>query len=183
MYDVPDDWGTAVNVESMVFGNLGDDCATGVAFTRDPASGDRRLFGEFLVNAQGEDVVAGTRTPQPVSMAARTETSTMSMQEWNPAVYKKLVDVCAKLEKHYRDMQDTEFTVQRGKLWMLQTRNGKRTGFAAIRIAIDMVEEGLIDEPTAVALENRYRTAPNGKIDLKGIGPTETWALRDRKVH
>jgi len=150
MYDVPDDWGTAVNVQSMVFGNLGDDCATGVAFSRDPASGDRRLFGEFLVNAQGEDVVAGTRTPQPVSTAFRNETSTMSMQEWNPAVYENLVDVCSKLEKHFQDMQDTEFTVQRGKLWMLQTRNGKRTGFAAIRIAIDMVEEGLIDEPTAV---------------------------------
>jgi pyruvate,orthophosphate dikinase len=150
MYDVPDDWGTAVNVQSMVFGNLGDDCATGVAFTRNPASGDRQLFGEFLVNAQGEDVVAGTRTPQPVSAASRNQTSTMSMQEWKPEVYESLVNVCAKLEKHFRDMQDTEFTVQRGKLWMLQTRNGKRTGFAAVRIAIDMVEEGLIDERSAV---------------------------------
>ena len=150
MYNIPADWGTATNVQAMVFGNLGDDCATGVAFTRDPGSGEKRFFGEFLVNAQGEDVVAGIRTPQPVTKAAMTADSEISMEDWKPAAYKELEGIYQKLEKHYTDMQDIEFTVQEGKLWMLQTRAGKRTGFAAIKIATDMVDEGLIDEKTAV---------------------------------
>ncbi|MDQ7088306.1 MAG: pyruvate, phosphate dikinase [Acidobacteriota bacterium] len=152
MYHIPADWGTAVNVQAMVYGNLGEDCATGVAFTRDPATGERRVFGEFLINAQGEDVVAGTRTPQPISRtqvdAGRGES--VSFEEVMPAAYNQLLDIAAKLEAHYHDMQDVEFTVERGRLFMLQTRSGKRTGVAAIRIATDMVDEGLIDPKTAV---------------------------------
>jgi len=138
--NIPDDWGTAVNVQSMVFGNMGDDCATGVAFTRNPSTGERKFFGEFLPNAQGEDVVAGIRTPMPISELEKTM----------PAAYAALVDVYKKLEAHYRDMQDIEFTIQSSKLYLLQTRTGKRTGFAAVKIACDMVDEGLITHREAV---------------------------------
>ena len=148
--NIPADWGTAVNVQAMVFGNMGDDCATGVAFTRDPATGERNFYGEYLVNAQGEDVVAGIRTPQPVNEATRSEASQKTLEDVMPAAYKELVAIYQKLEKHYKDMQDIEFTIQKGRLWMLQTRNGKRTAEAAVRIAVEMVEEGLIDKKTAV---------------------------------
>ncbi len=144
MYRYPDHWGTAVNVQAMVFGNMGDDCATGVAFTRDPSSGERRFFGEYLVNAQGEDVVAGIRTPLPVDGAPE------SLEARMPALYRELVGVAGKLEHHFADVQDVEFTIESGRLWMLQTRNAKRTGRAAVRIAVDMVEEGLIDVRTAM---------------------------------
>ena len=147
---IPDDWGTAVNVQSMVFGNMGDDCATGVAFTRNPANGEHRFFGEYLPNAQGEDVVAGIRTPLPISRAQAVGAE-QSLEETMPAVYGQLEDVYKKLEAHYRDMQDIEFTIQSGKLYLLQTRTGKRTGFAAVKIACDMVDEGLIDHTEAVA--------------------------------
>ncbi len=135
-----DDWGTAVTVQAMVFGNMGDDSATGVAFTRNPSTGAREFYGEFLVNAQGEDVVAGIRTPQPI----------VKLKEVIPAAYKQLVQICQKLERHYRDVQDIEFTIQQGKLWVLQTRSAKRTAQAALRIAIDLVRERIIDERTAV---------------------------------
>jgi pyruvate,orthophosphate dikinase len=147
---IPDDWGTAVNVQSMVFGNMGDDCATGVAFTRNPSNGEHRFFGEYLPNAQGEDVVAGIRTPLPISKA-QAVSDEKSLEETMPAVYAQLEDVYKKLEGHYRDMQDIEFTIQSGKLYLLQTRTGKRTGFAAVKIACDMVDEGLIDQKEAVA--------------------------------
>jgi len=152
MYGIPDDWGTAANVQAMVYGNRGEDCATGVAFTRDPATGERRFFGEYLVNAQGEDVVAGVRTPAPVSDPGDGgDGGDGAMERRMPQAYRELVAVQAELERHFRDMQDIEFTVQQGKLWILQTRSGKRTGFAAIRIAVEMVDEGLIDSRTAVA--------------------------------
>ena len=138
--DIPHDWGTAVNVQSMVYGNMGDDCATGVAFTRNPSTGEKHLYGEFLINAQGEDVVAGTRTPQPLS----------ELSSQMPQVYNQFQAICDQLEPHYRDMQDVEFTVQKGKLWMLQTRNGKRTGAAAVQIAVDMAAEGLISQEEAL---------------------------------
>ncbi len=146
---IPDDWGTAVNVQSMVFGNMGDDCATGVAFTRNPSTGERKFFGEYLPNAQGEDVVAGIRTPMPISKA-QAIAAEISLEESLPEVYGQLVDVYEKLESHYRDMQDIEFTIQSRKLYLLQTRTGKRTGFAAVRIACDMVDEGLITSTEAV---------------------------------
>jgi pyruvate,orthophosphate dikinase len=150
--DIPGDWGTAVNVQAMVFGNMGDTSATGVAFTRDPATGERAYYGEWLVNAQGEDVVAGIRTPQYLTLAAREKAGAKapSMEEAMPAAYAELAAVFDLLEKHYRDMQDIEFTVERGHLWMLQTRSGKRTAKAALRMAVEMVEEGLIDEKTAI---------------------------------
>ena len=152
MYDIPAEWGTAVNVQSMVFGNMGDDCATGVAFTRDPSTGDKEFYGEYLVNAQGEDVVAGIRTPQQVTIYGKkkNDSDLPAMEEVMPEVYNQLVDVYKKLEGHYRDMQDIEFTVQNNKLWMLQTRNGKRTAKAAIKIAVDMVGENLISKEEAV---------------------------------
>ena len=140
--DIPYSWGTAVNVQAMAFGNMGDDCGTGVAFTRDPATGEKGLMGEFLVNAQGEDVVAGVRTPMPIAQ----------MAEKFPEAYADFVRVCGILEDHYRDMQDMEFTVEAGKLYMLQTRNGKRTAKAALKIACDLVDEGMIDEKKAVAM-------------------------------
>ena len=140
--DIPYSWGTAVNVQSMAFGNMGDDCGTGVAFTRNPATGEKKLFGEFLTNAQGEDVVAGVRTPMPIS----------EMAEKFPEAFKQFVDVCQILENHYHDMQDMEFTVENGKLYMLQTRNGKRTAPAALKIACDLVDEGMITEKQAVAM-------------------------------
>ena len=148
--NIPADWGTAVNVQSMVFGNMGDDCATGVAFTRDPATGERIFYGEYLINAQGEDVVAGIRTPQPINESTKSDPSHKTLQEVMPQAYAELESIYKKLESHYRDMQDIEFTIQRGKLWMLQTRNGKRTAAAAVRIAVEMFEEGLIDKKTAI---------------------------------
>ena len=150
--NIPESWGTAVNVQAMVFGNLGSTSATGVAFTRNPSTGENAFYGEFLVNAQGEDVVAGIRTPQNLTLKARQEAGSddPSMEEVMPDVFAQLVTVYEKLEAHYRDMQDIEFTVQDGKLWMLQTRSGKRTTKAALKIAVDMVDEGLIDEAEAV---------------------------------
>ena len=147
--NIPAEWGTAVNVQSMVFGNMGDDCATGVAFTRNPSTGENVFFGEFLVNAQGEDVVAGIRTPQPINKAGG-DGSLPSMEEVMPECYAQLMEIQQKLEKHYRDMQDIEFTIEKGRLFMLQTRNGKRTARAAVKIAVDMVKEGLISEKEAV---------------------------------
>ncbi len=153
LHQIPEDWGTAVNVQMMVFGNMGDDCATGVAFTRDPAAGENVLYGEYLVNAQGEDVVAGIRTPQALTIAGRkAEGSKLpAMEETMPAVFAQLMEIRRKLERHYRDVQDIEFTVQKGRLFMLQTRTGKRTAKAAIRIAVEMVEEGLIDRAEALS--------------------------------
>jgi len=148
--NIPDDWGTAVNVQAMVYGNMGEDCATGVAFTRDPATGENRFYGEFLVNAQGEDVVAGIRTPQPINIVSKKSDKELSLEEIMPDAYEELDDIRNKLELHYKDLQDIEFTIQKDKLWMLQTRSGKRTGFAALRIAVEMVEEGVIDEKTAL---------------------------------
>lgn len=147
---IPGHWGTAVSVQAMVFGNMGDDCATGVAFTRDPGNGDRKFFGEYLVNAQGEDVVAGIRTPQPINLAGKKSDAEKSLEEVMPNLYSELEKIYQKLEKHYRDMQDIEFTIQQGKLWMLQTRNGKRTAKAAVKIAVDMVDEGLITKEEAI---------------------------------
>lgn len=148
--NIPGEWGTAVNIQSMVYGNMGDDCATGVAFTRDPANGEKIFYGEYLVNAQGEDVVAGVRTPQPVNESTKSDPSHATLQELMPKPYQDLVDIYLKLEDHYKDMQDIEFTIQQGKLWMLQTRNGKRTAEAAVRIAVEMEKEGLIDKKTAI---------------------------------
>ena len=149
---IPDHWGTAVNIQAMVFGNMGSDCSTGVAFTRNPSTGENAFFGEFLINAQGEDVVAGTRTPQYITKKAKQEAGAKepSMEEVMPKVYKQLAQVFIKLEKHYRDMQDIEFTVENNKLWMLQTRSGKRTAKAAIKIAVDMVKEKLISKKEAI---------------------------------
>lgn len=140
MNDIPSDWGTAVNVQAMVFGNMGDDSGTGVAFTRNPSTGENKLYGEYLMNAQGEDVVAGIRTPQPIS----------SLEQVNKAVYDQFQDIANKLENHYRDMQDMEFTIERGKLYMLQTRNGKRTAAAALKIAVDLVNENMITKLDAI---------------------------------
>jgi len=147
---IPAEWGTAVNIQSMVYGNMGDDCATGVAFTRDPATGNKQFYGEYLINAQGEDVVAGIRTPQPVNESTKSDPDQKTLQEVMPGPYNELDRIYKSLEIHYKDMQDIEFTIQKGKLWMLQTRNGKRTAEAAVRIAVEMVEEGLIDKETAV---------------------------------
>ena len=162
-HDIPYSWGTAVNVQMMAFGNMGDDCGTGVAFTRNPATGEKGLMGEFLMNAQGEDVVAGVRTPMPIS----------KMAEVLPDVYKQFLEVCNTLENHYRDMQDMEFTIEQGKLYMLQTRNGKRTAAAAIKIACDLIDEGMITEQEALM-----------QIDAKSLDmllhPTfDTKALKD----
>ncbi len=174
MNNIEDSWGTAVNVQSMVFGNMGDDCATGVAFTRDPSTGENIFYGEYLVNAQGEDVVAGTRTPQNVTKSSSQKWAKESdipeeerkkkfpsLEESMPEAYDELVKVYKKLESHYKDMQDIEFTIQNGKLWLLQTRNGKRTAVAAIVIAVDMVEEGLIDKNEAL-----MRLEPEGLDQL-----------------
>ncbi len=159
--DIPYSWGTAVNVQMMAFGNMGDDCGTGVAFTRDPATGEKGLMGEFLVNAQGEDVVAGVRTPMPIA----------EMAEKFPAAFKKFNEVCAILEDHYRDMQDMEFTIQNGELYMLQTRNGKRTAKAALKIACDLVEEGMTDKKQAVAMidPRNLDTLLHPQFDAKAI--------------
>ena len=152
LHDIPDDWGTAVNVQAMVFGNMGENCATGVAFTRDPSTGENRFYGEYLVNAQGEDVVAGIRTPQNLTIAGKeaNKSKLPAMEEVMPEIFGQLCDVRETLERHYRDMQDIEFTVQSGKLWMLQTRTGKRTTHAALRIAVEMVDDGLITREEAI---------------------------------
>jgi len=153
LHDIPAEWGTAVNVQAMVFGNMGEDCATGVCFTRDPSTGENVFYGEYLINAQGEDVVAGIRTPQPMAKE-RSKPTERSMEDAMPAAYAELVQVRATLERHYRDMQDIEFTVQSNKLYMLQTRNGKRTAAASLKIAVDMAREGLIDHTEAVRRVN-----------------------------
>jgi pyruvate,orthophosphate dikinase len=163
LYNIPDDWGTAVNVQAMVFGNLGDDCATGVAFSRDPATGENTLYGDFLRNAQGEDVVAGIRTPQHLTKAASASwavaqgvaesdraTRYPSLEELMPRCFQQLLKIARQLERHYRDVQDLEFTIERSRLWMLQTRNGKRTAQAAVKIAVDLANERLIDRATAI---------------------------------
>ncbi|MGN1227907.1 MAG: pyruvate, phosphate dikinase, partial [Christensenellales bacterium] len=142
MNDIPMEWGTAVNIQTMVFGNMGETSGTGVAFTRNPSTGENVLYGEYLMNAQGEDVVAGIRTPEPIA----------KLKEQNEEIYNQFVDICNLLEHHYKDMQDMEFTIENGKLWMLQTRNGKRTGLASLQIAVDMVKEGLISESEALLL-------------------------------
>src|SRR5215475_3094558 len=152
LHNIPESWGTAVNVQAMVFGNLGDTSATGVAFTRNPSTGEKRLYGEFLINAQGEDVVAGIRTPQEITEAARVVAGSdkPSMERAMPEAFKELTRIYNKLERHYRDMQDLEFTVEQGKLWMLQTRNGKRTAKAALRIAVELAKEKLVSKDEAV---------------------------------
>ena len=152
LHGIPDDLGTAVNVQAMVYGNMGADCATGVAFTRDPTSGARVFFGEYLQNAQGEDVVAGIRTPQPINRAGRTELTRglPTLEETMPRLYKELVRIAERLERHYRDMQDIEFTIERGRLWLLQTRGGKRTAQAAVRIAVELAQEGRISRDEAL---------------------------------
>ncbi len=166
--DIPYSWGTAVNVQSMAFGNMGDNCGTGVAFTRNPATGEKKLFGEFLTNAQGEDVVAGVRTPMPID----------EMAQKFPAAFEQFVKVCDILENHYRDMQDMEFTVEDGKLYMLQTRNGKRTAAAALKIACDLVDEGMIDEKKAVAMiePRTLDTLLHPQFDAKVVKSTEPMA-------
>jgi pyruvate,orthophosphate dikinase len=153
LHDIPESWGTAVNVQAMVFGNMGETSATGVAFTRNPSTGEKMLYGEFLVNAQGEDVVAGIRTPQSITEKARIDSGSdkPSLQKVMPQAFASFVEISDRLEKHYRDMQDLEFTIERGKLWMLQTRSGKRTAKAALRMAVDMAAEGLIGKEEAVA--------------------------------
>jgi pyruvate,orthophosphate dikinase len=168
MNDIPGDWGTAVNVQAMVFGNMGDDSGTGVAFTRDPSTGENKLYGEYLMNAQGEDVVAGIRTPNPIS----------TMDASMPDVYKQFVDIAQKLENHYRDMQDMEFTIERGKLYMLQTRNGKRTAAAALKIAVDLVNEGLINEEEAVLKVDprQLDTLLHPNFDTKAIKEAKPFA-------
>jgi len=204
MNGIPDTWGTAVNVQCMVFGNMGEDCATGVAFTRDPSTGDPSFFGEYLVNAQGEDVVAGIRTPLQITKQGSVEWAVSngineeersqiyaSLQERMPQIYQQLSDIYRKLEVHYKDMQDIEFTVQNGKLWMLQTRNGKRTAAAAVRIAVDMVNEGLIDKMTALTrikpqqldqlLHPTFDTSIKPRIIAKGL-PASPGAATGRVV-
>ena len=153
LHDIPAEWGTAVNIQAMVYGNMGNDCATGVCFTRDPSTGENMFYGEYLVNAQGEDVVAGIRTPQPLSKAV-AKPGEIPLEAAMPDAYRELMEVRAKLEAHYKDMQDLEFTVQQHKLYMLQTRNGKRTAAASLRMAVDMAHEGLIDEAEAVMRVN-----------------------------
>src|ERR1041384_4224558 len=166
LHNIPESWGTAVNVQAMVFGNMGDTSATGVAFTRNPSTGEKRLYGEFLINAQGEDVVAGIRTPQEITEIARKEAGSdkPSMENAMPAAFKELTRIYGALEKHYRDMQDMEFTVEQGRLWMLQTRNGKRTAKAALRIAVELANEKLITRGEAVArIEQIGRASCRGR--------------------
>ncbi len=172
--DIADDWGTAVNVQAMVFGNMGEGSATGVAFTRDPATGERVFYGEYLPNAQGEDVVSGVRTPHPINIAQKNEGDDESLEEAMPKIYGELEAIREKLERHYTDTQDIEFTIQGGKLWMLQTRTGKRTAEAAVRIAVEMEHEGLIDRKTAV-----LRVEPDQIEQLlhKRLDPAATYEL------
>jgi pyruvate,orthophosphate dikinase len=148
--NIPSDWGTAVNVQAMVYGNMGNDSGTGVAFTRDPATGVNQFYGEYLINAQGEDIVAGTRTPQPINIISRKSKEDVLLESLMPNIYRELMEIRNKLENHYREMQDVEFTIERGRLWMLQTRTGKRTAAASLRIAVEMVEEGLISKEEAI---------------------------------
>ena len=159
LHDIPEDWGTAVNVQAMVFGNMGDDCCTGVAFTRDPSTGAGAIFGEYLVNAQGEDVVAGIRTPHPITVAAQqaTNTSVQPMEQADPRLFSQLANLLRGLENHYRDMQDVEFTVERGNLYILQTRTGKRSAAAAVKIAVEMANDGLIDRGRQSSVCSRSR--------------------------
>lgn len=180
LHDIPESWGTAVNVQAMVFGNMGDTSATGVAFTRNPSTGEKQLYGEFLVNAQGEDVVAGIRTPQNITEAARIAAGSdkPSLQKLMPDAFQAFVSISDRLEKHYRDMQDLEFTIERGKLWMLQTRSGKRTAKAALKIAVDMARDGLISKEEAVAridpasLDQLLHPTidPKAERDIIGVG-------------
>ncbi len=175
---IPSHWGTAVNVQSMVFGNMGNDCATGVVFTRNPSDGSKNIYGEYLINAQGEDVVAGTRTPQHITKKARVESKETlnSMEETMPETYKQLKNILNKLEKHYKDMQDVEFTVENKKLWMLQTRSGKRTAKSAVKIAVDMVKEKLITKKDAIlriepsSLDTLLHPTLDEKATLEVIG-------------
>ena len=176
LHGYPGDWGTAVNVQAMVFGNLGADCATGVAFTRNPKNGARGLFGEYLINAQGEDVVAGVRTPRPIRAAERAPDGPPSMEEAQPAVYAGLLAAAERLETHFRDMQDIEFTVQRGKLWVLQTRNGKRTGPAMVKVAADLVEQGLIDREEALRCQEPEQIAELLHPVFDGSAPADVIA-------
>ncbi len=180
LHDIPDSWGTAVTVQAMVFGNLGETSATGVAFTRNPSTGTREIYGEFLLNAQGEDVVAGIRTPQPLTERARTESSedNPSLETLMPELFSKLAAVFSRLESHYRDMQDVEFTIENGKLWILQTRSGKRTAEASLRIAVDLAEAGVLTKEAAVlrvnpaALDQLLHPTldPDGKKDVIAVG-------------
>ncbi len=164
---IPASWGTAVNVQAMVFGNLGETSATGVAFTRNPSTGAKELYGEFLINAQGEDVVAGIRTPQDITEEARIAAGSdrPSLERAMPEAYAEFIRICGLLEKHYRDVQDVEFTIERGKLWMLQTRNGKRTAKAALKIAVDFASEGLITQEEAVGRIDPARARPAAAPD------------------
>lgn len=177
---IPQEWGTGVNVQSMVFGNMGNSSATGVAFTRNPSTGENLLYGEYLINAQGEDVVAGIRTPQSITIKGKEglDSNLLSMEESMPEVFNQLKNIYQKLELHYKDMQDIEFTVQDNKLWMLQTRNGKRTAAAAIKIAVDMVDEGLITKEEAISrvdplsIDQLLHPSldPNAKVDIIAKG-------------
>jgi len=183
--NIPDEWGTAVNVQSMVYGNLGDDSGTGVAFTRNPATGEDVFYGEYLMKAQGEDVVAGIRTPQPINKLQKGESDLQSLEEEMPEIYRALEEIRKKLEDHYGDMQDLEFTIQNGRLWILQTRAGKRTGFAAVRMAVDMVREGRISKEEGIGRidpeqlnqllrpifdpEEKQRSVSEGRLLAKGI--------------
>ncbi len=188
---IPEEWGTAVNIQAMVFGNAGNDCATGVAFTRNPSTGENVFYGEYLINAQGEDVVAGIRTPQPISKKSRKKGEGISLEEKMPKVYKELVTIYKKLEKHYKDMQDIEFTIQHNRLWMLQTRNGKRTAAAAIKIAVDMVKERLITQKQAILrvdpdslnqlLHPSFDSKATVKVVAKGL-PASPGAVSGRVV-
>ena len=165
MNDIPYSWGTAVNVQRMVFGNMGDTSGTGVAFTRNAATGEKAIFGEYLINAQGEDVVAGVRTPKPIA----------TLKEDMPQVYEQFCDIAHKLEVHYKDMQDMEFTIENGKLYFLQTRNGKRTANAALKIAVDMVHEGLIttDEALMKVEPKQLDQLLHPALPLQGLGPAK----------
>ena len=178
LHNIPESWGTAVNVQAMVFGNMGDTSATGVAFTRNPSTGEKRLYGEFLINAQGEDVVAGIRTPQEITEIARKEAGSdkPSMEQAMPEAFKELTRIYGALEKHYRDMQDLEFTVEQGKLWMLQTRNGKRTAKAALRIAVELANEKLITQGRGGGADRARLARPAAASDHR----SERRAQRDR---
>ena len=172
LHNIPESWGTAVNVQAMVFGNMGETSATGVAFTRNPSTGEKKLYGEFLINAQGEDVVAGIRTPQEITEAARKEAGSdkPSMEKAMPDAFKELTRIYRALEKHYRDMQDLEFTVEQGKLWMLQTRSGKRTAKAALRIAVELANEGLITRRGGGDARRSRRARPAAASDHRSEG-------------
>ncbi|MFC1563198.1 pyruvate, phosphate dikinase, partial [candidate division KSB1 bacterium] len=189
--NIPGDWGTAVSVQTMVFGNMGEKSATGVAFTRNPATGEDKFYGEYLINAQGEDVVAGIRTPQPITNDQKTDSSMVSLEDVMPELYKQLDEIQKNLENHYKDMQDLEFTIQDGRLWMLQTRLGKRTAASAVKIAVDMVREGLISKEEAVLrvkpeqLDQLLHPMidPNAKIDVLAVGlPASPGAATGRVV-